>query len=68
MLFDSFFGVFLDVAIHINSIGPFEEVKESKLSHIVVIVLSDSSKGLEYIFEFIHLFENVDIARVNVKQ
>ena len=66
-IFPLFFSIFLDVAVHVNSIGSLEEIEESKLSHIVVIILSNCSKFFEDRFKFIHLFQDIDVAGMNVK-
>ena len=61
------FGIFLDIAIHVNSVGPLEEIKEGELSHIVVIILSNCSKFFKDRFEFIHLFQDIDVTGMDVK-
>jgi hypothetical protein len=67
-IFFSLIDISLNIAVHVNRVGSFEEVVKGKLSHIIVIILPNAPNFIEISPKFVDLVQDIDIAGVNVKE
>jgi hypothetical protein len=57
----------LNIAKHIDRIGPFKEIEEGKLPHIIVVILPHRPQPFKNSLEAIHLLKHVDVRRMDVE-
>lgn len=57
-----------NIAEHVDGVGSLEEVEESKLPHVEVVVLVKITQLFEGRLELVNLIENVDVAGVDVEK